>query len=94
MAQLANVHHEFYINFFLLNYRHEKNKHPNLEFVINEETVQNENIGSEEKKYQIFNYQKAKLPYGLLLFDFGDAIREGDGGRLLNLYKLALLIYH
>ena len=86
----------FTMNFtliFWLNYKHEKKKHPNLELVITEETVQNENKGSEEKKYQIFNYHKAKLSYGLLLFDFGDAIREGDGGILLNLYKLALLIY-
>ena len=75
------------------NYRHEKNKHPNLELANTEETVQNENKGSEEKEDQIFNYHKAKLSYGLLLLDFGDAIREGDGGRLLNLYKLALLIY-
>ena len=39
-----------------------------------------------KKEDHIFNYQKAKLPYGLLLFDFGNFIREGDGGRLLNLY--------
>ena len=79
--------------FFLSNYRHEKDKHPNLDLASTEVTVDRENKESDEKEDHILNYHKAKLAYGLLLFDFGDAIREGDGGRLLNLYKLALLIY-
>ena len=30
----------------------------------------------------------------MLLFDFNDAVREGDGERLFDIYKLALLLYH
>ncbi|KAJ7326119.1 Serine palmitoyltransferase 2 [Desmophyllum pertusum] len=41
----------------------------------------------------MFNYHKAKLSYGLILFEFNDAIKEGDGERLFNLYKLALLLF-
>ena len=40
-------------------------------------TVDSENKESDEKEDHILNYHKAKLAYGLLLFDFGDAIREG-----------------
>ena len=28
-----------------------------------------------------------------MLFEFNDAVKEGDGGRLFELYKLALLLY-
>ena len=31
--------------------------------------------------------------FGLILFDFNDAVQEGDGQRLHDLYKLALLLY-
>ena len=48
----------------LLNYRHEKDKHPNLDLASTEETVDNENKGSDEKEDHIFNYHKAKLAYG------------------------------
>ena len=41
----------------------------------------------------LFNYHSAKLAFGFILFEFSDAIKEGDGHRLFNLYKLALLIY-
>ena len=35
-----------------------------------------------------FNYHQNKLVFGLLLFDFNDAVREGDGERLFDIYKL------
>ena len=41
-----------------------------------------------------FNYHQNKLVFGLLLFDFNDAVREGDGERLFDIYKLALFLYH
>ena len=40
-----------------------------------------------------FIYHSAKFAFGFILFEFSDAIKEGDGHRLFNLYKLALLIY-
>ena len=41
----------------------------------------------------LYNYHSAKLTFGLILFEFNDAIKEGDGGRLFKLYKLALLLF-
>ena len=41
----------------------------------------------------IFNYHQAKLAFGLLLFEFSDCIHEGDGERLYDMYKLALLLF-
>ena len=46
------------------------------------------------KEDYLFNYHKAKLVFGLFLFDFNDAIKEGDGERLFDLYKLAVVLYH
>ena len=39
----------------------------------------------------IFNYHNARLQFGMLLMDIVDAIKEGDGYRLVNCYKFALL---
>ena len=41
----------------------------------------------------LYNYHSAKLVFGLLLMEFNDAIKEGDGERLLDVYKVALLTY-
>ena len=41
----------------------------------------------------MFNYHQAKLAFGLILFEMGDCIKEGDGERLFEIYKLALLLY-
>lgn len=71
------------------NNRHEKKKHEDL-VLTGENGSTSNNKTTEDYKY---NYHKAKLTYGLLLIDFGDAIREGDGERLFSLYKLALLAY-
>lgn len=38
----------------------------------------------------LYNYHRGKLIFGLLMLDLNDAIREGDGQRLMNLYKIAL----
>lgn len=47
----------------------------------------------ESKEDFQFNYHKAKMRMGLLLADINDSIREGDGTWLINLYKIALLLY-
>ena len=41
----------------------------------------------------MYNYHQAKLAYGLLLFEFEDAVKEADGDRVHNVYKFALLLY-
>ncbi len=39
------------------------------------------------------NYQKALFSYNLLLRSINDAIKEGDGERLFELYRVALLYF-
>ena len=45
------------------------------------------------KEDNLFNYHRTKLVFGLTLFEFDDAIREGDGQRLHEIYGFALLIF-
>ena len=40
-----------------------------------------------------YNYGCVTLMYGLLLRDIDDAVSEGDGSRILRLYKFLLLLY-
>ena len=78
-----------YVIFFNFNcYRHEKAVHG--ESV--EEAVASEPHSKMAEDF-IYNYHRGKLAFGLLLFEFNDAIKEGDGQRLYELYKLALLLY-
>ena len=39
------------------------------------------------------NYSKALLTFNLMLRNINDSIREGDGGRLIECYKFALLYF-
>lgn len=39
------------------------------------------------------NYQKALLTFNLLLRNINDSIREGDGGRLIECYKMGMLYF-
>ena len=41
----------------------------------------------------IYNYHRAKLCHGFVLADFNDAVREGDGERVISLYTILLLIF-
>ena len=50
-------------------------------------------MNDEDKHDYRLNYHKAKIRFGLLLADINDVVKEGDGKRLLNLYKNALLLY-
>ena len=50
-------------------------------------------VDSKMKEDYLYNYHRGKLAFGLLLFEFNDAIKERDGQRLYELYKLALLLY-
>lgn len=45
------------------------------------------------KEDHIFNYHQAKIIFGLILTDFNDAVKEGDGECLMHLYKIVLPIY-
>ena len=69
---------------------HEKDVH-GVEGTSNATETQPTNDSSKEDC--LYNYHRCKLAFGLLLFEFNDAIKEGDGQRLYELYKFALLIY-
>ena len=69
---------------------HEKEKHPGSKYDEPQPVPEDKENAKEDFKY---NYHKGKLSYGLLLFDINDAIKEGDGIRLLNLYKIALYVF-
>ena len=40
-----------------------------------------------------YNYACARLNFGMLLYNFDDAIKEGDGDRILRCWKFMLLIF-
>ena len=69
-------------DFLFCQNRHEEQKHG--------ETLPEDSITQEESQEDYkFNYHSAKLTFGLVLLEFNDAVKEGDGGRLFALYKLA-----
>ena len=73
-----------------VSYRHETTKHSKV--FRQEETDQHTETDSSNEDH-LRNYHCAKLTFGLILMEFNDAIKEGDGERLLDVYKVALLIY-
>ena len=75
--------------FALICHRHERKFHP--QFVPTDDITDERKIP--DKSDHLHNYHCAKLRFGLLLFDLNDAVQEGDGQRLHDIYKLALLLY-
>ena len=51
------------------------------------------NINDKEHKDQILHYQKALFTINMYLRNINDAIKEGDGLRLLTTYKFAMLYF-
>lgn len=66
------------------------NAHP--EITIAQLPTENDEEATMSEDY-LFNNHRAKVVMGLTLFEFEDAIKEGDGVRLHDLYKFALLLY-
>lgn len=52
--------------------------------------IENKSVTKED---YLFNYHRLKLSFGLILLEFTDSIREGDGDRLHDVYKFALLLF-
>jgi len=69
----------------------ESKAHPNV--TVEAQNPQAEENGGAAKEDFLFNYHQAKQAFGLILFKFGSAIKEGDGERLRDFYKVALLLY-
>lgn len=87
----------FYIVILLITlygcYRHERTKHTELtgpQQQASDTSVTGNKTSTED---HLFNYHKSKLSFGLVLLEFNDAIKEGDGERLHDLYKFALLLF-
>ena len=72
---------------FIYLYRHERQVHPSYSPSTDTE------IESSPSQDFVYNYHRGKLAYGLILFEFTDAVKEGDGDRLFDIYKIALLLY-
>ena len=53
------------------------------------------NTGEEGKdpNDNLYNDHRKKLAFGLLLMSFDDAVTEGDGQRLFDIYKVTLLLF-
>ena len=77
--------------FYFLSCRHLSDKHAGFELL---NTKAQSNDSTSPKPDYKFNYHQSKLVFGLLLRDFNDTVKEGDGEHLIDLYKLALLLYY
>ena len=75
----------------MIHYRHEEKQHG--ECLASESDQESDKEPTSETADYKFNYHSLKLTFGLILMELTDAIREGDGERLFQLYKLLLLIY-
>ena len=58
---------------------------------LQEDITEEETKGS-RKSDHLYNYHCAKLKFVLILFAFNDAVKEGDGQRFHDIYKLAILL--
>jgi len=74
-------------------FRHEGNKHDEIDVHVAHEENEETHEPNEDKQDFRYNYHIAKLTFGLILMDFRDAVKEGDGDRLFDIYKVALLLY-
>ena len=69
-------------------YSHEKCTHGSVAEIDNG----TESVDNDCSDY-LYNYRTAKLTYGLLLLEFNDSVKEGDGERLVKVYRLAMFFY-
>ncbi|XP_028408226.1 uncharacterized protein LOC114530810 [Dendronephthya gigantea] len=70
--------------------RHEIGKHSQ---VFDPDSTHSIEINESQEEDNLYNYHCAKLTFGLLLMEFNDGIKEGDGERLIDVYKVALLLF-
>ena len=74
---------------------HENNIHSfSIELASPEESSDSMQPLAEHKPVDArYNYACARLNFGMLLYNFDDAIKEGDGDRILRCWKFMLLIF-
>jgi serine palmitoyltransferase len=73
---------------------HEKKHHPELQLENQEPLQMNKKSNEEEDpKDHIYNYACVRLSLGLLIRNFEDAVKEGDGARKIRCLKFMMLIF-
>ncbi|XP_078607892.1 uncharacterized protein LOC144879904 [Branchiostoma floridae x Branchiostoma japonicum] len=73
--------------------KHERNVH-GLDFGESSQQEESTAKPSPPARDHKKEHTEARLSFGLFLEDMQDAVREGDGERLMRLYKIALLYYY
>lgn len=77
----------------LLSFRHERVKHPNEDIPM-EQSSENQQEDTQSQEDCMKNYHIARLRFGLVDLDLRDAIKEGDGTRLLVTLPYLLMLFH
>ena len=75
-------------------YRHEKQVHQEEHSHAlgdEQELLNHEDNNANNSNDNIYNYHNARLQCGLLVLNMKDAIKEGDGSRLVRCFKIVLL---
>jgi uncharacterized C2H2 Zn-finger protein len=75
--------------------KHVRQLHPNITLMPSptESVKASAMPGTTTKSDDRFNYACVRLALGLLLRNFDDAVKEGDGARILRCWKMAMLIF-
>ena len=58
-----------------------------------ESTSEEKTTPAEQKTDDRYNYATARLNFGMSVFNFDDAVKEGDGERILRCWKFFMLIF-
>ena len=72
---------------------HAKKQHPESSMALERELENSSASSTPSREDYIYNYACVRLSLGMLIRDFNDAVREGDGVRSLRCRKFLLLIY-
>ena len=57
-------------------------------------TSEEQTTPAEQKIDDRYNYATARLNFGMIVLTFDDAVKEGDGERILRCWKFVMLIFH
>lgn len=76
----------------IIIYRHEKQFHPGSSYSFASSSSIADTKEKPKEDY-LYNYHQSRLAFGLLIMAFEDAVKEGDGQRLCDIYRVALLLY-
>ena len=72
---------------------HEKKEHPESSMASESELENSSASSTPPREDYICNYACVRLSFGMLIRNFNDVVREGDGVRILRCWKFLVLIY-